>query len=135
MIAIQQDSSPQQTIQAHVVEEIIPEQLADVTDVNKVISQLLPTRKRKPRTKKPNTNGENMHFSSFKLSESLKKSILKLQQKYLELMDRQRQSIRQWKMATNNRQRNHHALRIQIVSFITVCFSDDKIHGYFYTSF
>lgn len=47
--------SPQhQTIQAHVVEEIMPEQLTEVTDVKEVINQLLPTRKRKPRTKKPN---------------------------------------------------------------------------------
>lgn len=49
------ESSPQhQTIQAHVVEEIIPEQLTEVTDVKEVINQLLPTRKRKPRTKRPN---------------------------------------------------------------------------------
>jgi len=47
--------SPQhQTIQAHVVEEIMPDQLTEVTDVKEVINQLLPTRKRKPRTKKQN---------------------------------------------------------------------------------
>lgn len=46
--------SPQhQTIQAHVVEEIMPDQLTEVTDVKEVINQLLPTRKRKPRVKKP----------------------------------------------------------------------------------
>lgn len=52
------ESSPQhhQTIQAHVVEEIMPDQLTEVTDVKEVINQLLPTRKRKPRTKKPNGN-------------------------------------------------------------------------------
>lgn len=32
----------------------MPEQLTEVTDVKEVINQLLPTRKRKPRTKKPN---------------------------------------------------------------------------------
>lgn len=53
MTAIQ-DSSPQhQTIQAHVVEEIMPDHLTEVTDVKEVINQLLPTRKRKPRAKKP----------------------------------------------------------------------------------
>lgn len=54
MTAIQ-ESSPQhhQTIQAHVVEEILPDQLTEVADVKEVISQLLPTRKRKPRTKRP----------------------------------------------------------------------------------
>lgn len=48
------EASPQQTIQAHVVEEIMPDQLTEVTDVKEVINQLLPTRKRKPRVKKPN---------------------------------------------------------------------------------
>lgn len=47
------ETSPQhQTIQAHVVEEIMPDQLTEVTDVKEVINQLLPTRKRKPRVKK-----------------------------------------------------------------------------------
>lgn len=45
-------SPPPHQIQAHVVEEILPEQLTEVTDVKEVINQLLPTRKRKPRTKK-----------------------------------------------------------------------------------
>lgn len=57
------ESSPQhQTIQAHVVEEIMPEQLTEVTDVKEVINQLLPTRKRKPRVKRPSapkTEGSN----------------------------------------------------------------------------
>lgn len=54
-----QDQSPQhQTIQAHVVEEILPDQLTEVADVKEVISQLLPTRKRKPRAKKPAQNGK-----------------------------------------------------------------------------
>lgn len=57
MTAIHESSPPQhQTIQAHVVEEIMPEQLTEVTDVKEVINQLLPTRKRKPRVKK--SNGE-----------------------------------------------------------------------------
>lgn len=53
MTAIQESSPQHQTIQAHVVEEIIPEQLTEVADVKEVINQLLPTRKRKPRTKRP----------------------------------------------------------------------------------
>lgn len=50
---------PQQQIHAHVVEEILPHELTEVvtTDVKDVISQYLPTRKRKPRAKKPN-NGK-----------------------------------------------------------------------------
>lgn len=47
------ESPHHQTIQAHVVEEIMPDQLTEVTDVKEVINQLLPTRKRKPRVKKP----------------------------------------------------------------------------------
>lgn len=54
MTAIHESSPQHQTIQAHVVEEIMPDQLTEVTDVKEVINQLLPTRKRKPRTKKPN---------------------------------------------------------------------------------
>lgn len=46
------DAPPEHQIQAHVVEEIMPEQLTEVTDVKEVINQLLPARKRKPRTKK-----------------------------------------------------------------------------------
>lgn len=57
------DSSPQhQTIQAHVVEEIMPDQLTEVTDVKEVINQLLPTRKRKPRVKKP-TGKQHLKYS------------------------------------------------------------------------
>ena len=58
------DSSPQhhQTIQAHVVEEIMPEQLTEVTDVKEVINQLLPTRKRKPRVKKPTGKISSISF-------------------------------------------------------------------------
>lgn len=54
---------PQQQIHAHVVEEILPHELTEVvtTDVKDVISQYLPTRKRKPRAKKPN-NGK-LYFS------------------------------------------------------------------------
>lgn len=53
MTAIHESSPQHQTIQAHVVEEIMPDQLTEVTDVKEVINQLLPTRKRKPRVKKP----------------------------------------------------------------------------------
>lgn len=60
MTAIHESSPQHQTIQAHVVEEIMPEQLTEVTDVKEVINQLLPTRKRKPRTKKP-----GMHTFSY----------------------------------------------------------------------
>lgn len=54
---------PQQQIHAHVVEEILPHELTEVvtTDVKDVISQYLPTRKRKPRAKKPN----NGMFNTF----------------------------------------------------------------------
>lgn len=52
MTSIHESSPQHQTIQAHVVEEIMPEQLTEVTDVKEVINQLLPTRKRKPRVKK-----------------------------------------------------------------------------------
>lgn len=55
MTAIHESSPQHQTIQAHVVEEIMPDQLTEVTDVKEVINQLLPTRKRKPRVKKPCT--------------------------------------------------------------------------------
>lgn len=55
--AIHEASPQHQTIQAHVVEEILPDQLTEVADVKEVISQLLPTRKRKPRAKRPNPNG------------------------------------------------------------------------------
>lgn len=63
----------------------MPEQLADVTDVNKVISQLLPTRKRKPRTKKPNTNGKKSHKISLNYENNCQ--FRDSQQKYLELME------------------------------------------------
>lgn len=53
MTAIHESSPQHQTIQAHVVEEIMPDQLTEVTDVKDVINQLLPSRKRKPRVKKP----------------------------------------------------------------------------------
>ncbi|XP_055705071.1 transcription factor GAGA isoform X1 [Phlebotomus papatasi] len=46
--------SPAETVQAQIVEEISPDQIPE--DVTKdVISHLLPTRKRKPRTRKPST--------------------------------------------------------------------------------
>lgn len=45
----------QETVQAHVVEEIMQDPIQEEDDVTKdVISQYLPTRKRKPRAKKPN---------------------------------------------------------------------------------
>lgn len=48
------ESSPQhQTIQAHVVEEIMPDQLTEVTDVKEVINQLLPSKRRKRVKKTP----------------------------------------------------------------------------------
>lgn len=44
----------QETVQAHVVEEIMQEQIQEEDDVSKdVISQYLPSRKRRPRAKKP----------------------------------------------------------------------------------
>ncbi|XP_059620583.1 transcription factor GAGA isoform X2 [Phlebotomus argentipes] len=46
--------SPAEAVQAQIVEEISPDQITE--DVTKdVISHLLPTRKRKPRTRKPST--------------------------------------------------------------------------------
>lgn len=48
--------TPTQTVQAQVIETITPEQMSD--EVTKdVISQFLPSRKRKPRTKKPSQSG------------------------------------------------------------------------------
>lgn len=48
--------TPTQTVQAQVIETITPEQMSD--EVTKdVISQFLPTRKRKQRTKKPSQSG------------------------------------------------------------------------------
>lgn len=44
----------QETVQAHVVEEIMHEQIEEDDVTKDVISQYLPTRKRKPRAKKPN---------------------------------------------------------------------------------
>lgn len=56
------ESSPQhQTIQAHVVEEIMPEQLTEVTDVKEVINQLLPSKRRK-RVKKPSGKLEKKFY-------------------------------------------------------------------------
>lgn len=47
-----------QTVHAHVVEEILPHELTEVlTTEVKDINQFLPTRKRKPRAKRP-TNGK-----------------------------------------------------------------------------
>lgn len=59
MITTIEDAPQNQTVHAHVVEEILPHELTEVTDVKDVISQFLPTRKRKPRAKKP-TGGEYM---------------------------------------------------------------------------
>lgn len=53
MTSIHESSPQHQTIQAHVVEDYTTDQLTEVTDVKEVINQLLPTRKRKPRVKKP----------------------------------------------------------------------------------
>lgn len=51
------EADQHQTVQAHVVEEILPHDITEVvTDVKDVIKHFLPNRKRKPRTKKP-TNG------------------------------------------------------------------------------
>ncbi|XP_058837868.1 transcription factor GAGA-like [Topomyia yanbarensis] len=52
--------TPTQTVQAQVIETITPDQMSD--EVTKdVISQFLPTRKRKQRTKKPSqSSGQNM---------------------------------------------------------------------------
>lgn len=65
MTAIHESSPQHQTIQAHVVEEIMQDQLTEVTDVKEVINQLLPTRKRKPRVKKP-TGKIVQHQQQFK---------------------------------------------------------------------
>lgn len=52
------EADQHQTVQAHVVEEILPHDITEVvTDVKDVINQFLPNRKRKPRAKKP-TNGK-----------------------------------------------------------------------------
>lgn len=51
--------TPTQTVQAQVIETITPDQITDeVTNVKDVISQFLPTRKRKQRTKKPANQGQ-----------------------------------------------------------------------------
>lgn len=51
----QHEQQQHQTVHAHVVEEILPHELTEVvtTDVKDVINQFLPTRKRKPRAKRP----------------------------------------------------------------------------------
>lgn len=53
------ESDQHQTVQAHVVEEILPHDITEVVgeDVKDVINQFLPNRKRKPRAKKP-ANGK-----------------------------------------------------------------------------
>lgn len=58
LITTIEESPHHQTVHAHVVEEIIhqeqhPLTTEVVTGVKDVINQFLPTRKRKPRTKKP----------------------------------------------------------------------------------
>ncbi len=54
------EADQHQTVQAHVVEEILPHDITEVVgDVKDVINQFLPNQKRKPRAKKP-TNGK--HF-------------------------------------------------------------------------
>lgn len=53
------EADQHQTVQAHVVEEILPHDITEVVgDVKDVINQFLPNRKRKPRAKKP-TNGKD----------------------------------------------------------------------------
>ncbi|XP_037052505.1 transcription factor GAGA [Bradysia coprophila] len=48
------EADQHQTVQAHVVEEILPHDITEVVgDVKDVINQFLPNRKRKPRAKKP----------------------------------------------------------------------------------
>lgn len=63
------EPSPAHQIQAHVVEEIMPEQLTEVTDVKEVINQLIPTRKRKPRTKKRKSENSSKFANAIELAE------------------------------------------------------------------
>lgn len=57
MITTIEEDPLNQTVHAHVVEEILPHEITEVTDVKDVINQFLPTRKRKPRAKK-SSNGK-----------------------------------------------------------------------------
>lgn len=63
------EESPVHQIQAHVVEDIISQPMTELTDVKEVIDHLIPTRKRKPRTKK--RKSENTCKSNDALNEAM----------------------------------------------------------------
>lgn len=64
------EESPAHQMQTHVVEEMMPEQLTEVGDVKEVINQLIPIRKRKPRTKKRKSENTGKYSKLFKYHEN-----------------------------------------------------------------